>query len=68
MIQMLDGKAIAGTLATFTSAGVSWLNVAEPIVTMVVTLIVGAATLWYTWERAMKLKRERKDGGSKGSD
>ena len=67
-MKMFDGKAVGGTLATFTSASSSWIDIAEPIITIVVTLIVGAATLWYTWERAMKLKRERKDGSSKGSD
>lgn len=56
---MLDTKAVAGTLATMSAASTSWLEVAEPIVTMTVTIIVGGATLWYTVERALKLRKER---------
>jgi uncharacterized membrane protein YgcG len=67
MIYMLDGRAVLGTLATMTAAGSSWLEIAGPIVTMTVTVLVGGATLWYTVERAMKLRKERKDGDSKSS-
>jgi len=58
---MLDAKAVAGTLATMSAASTSWLDMAEPIVTMTVTIIVGGATLWYTVERALKLRKERKN-------
>ena len=58
---MLDTKAVTGTLATMSAASTSWLDIAEPIVTMTVTLIVGGATLWYTVERALKLRKERKE-------
>lgn len=60
IVHMLDAKAATGTLATMTAASTSWLDIAEPIVTMTVTIIVGGATLWYTIERALKLRRERK--------
>jgi len=58
---MIDAKALTGTLMTMTAATGSWLDVAEPIVTMTVTILVGGATLWYTIERALKLRKERKD-------
>lgn len=57
---MADVKTAAGTAATMLSASGSWLDVAEPIVTMIVTLAVGGATLWYTIERSLKLRKERK--------
>lgn len=60
-LNVLDPKAAAGTLLTATAASSSWLEIAEPIVTITVTLLVGGATLWYTIERAMKLRRERRD-------
>ena len=59
-LQMLDAKAITGTFATGALASSSWLDVAEPIVTILMTLIVGGVTLWYTWERAAVLRAERK--------
>lgn len=57
---MFDAKAVAGTLATMSAASTSWIDLAEPVVTMTVTIIVGGATLWYTIERALKLRKERK--------
>jgi len=60
-MHMLDAKAMAGTLATISAASTSWLEIAEPIVTMTVTIIVGGATLWYTIERALKLRSQRKE-------
>ncbi len=47
--------------STLAAASSSWLDLAEPIVALVMTLLVGSATLWYTIERAIKLRRERKD-------
>lgn len=65
VIHMLDGKAAAGTLATISAAtSGTWLDVAEPLVTITMTVIVGSATLWYTIERALKLRKERKDNES----
>lgn len=55
---MIDGKAAFGAIMTATSGWIDW---AEPVVTMTVTIIVGGATLWYTVERALKLRKERKD-------
>lgn len=57
---MIDGKALSGTIATMVSASASWLEIAEPVVTIFVTLVVGGLTAWYTWERATKLRHERK--------
>ena len=59
--QMLDAKALAGTALTGVAASTSWLEVAEPIVTIVTTLIVGGVTLWYTVERALYLRSQRKE-------
>lgn len=59
---MVDPKPVVGFAATAGAASSSWLDIAEPIVTITVTLIVGAVTLWYTVERAIKLRRERTDG------
>ncbi len=61
ILHMFDAKAIGGAAATFTSAGASWLDIAEPVVTIVFTVIVGVCTTWYTVERAMKLRKERKN-------
>ena len=59
---MIDAKALVGTFATAISASTTWLEAAEPIVTMVVTTVVGGVTLWYTVERALVLRKERKNG------
>ena len=58
---MLDPKAMVLAGSTLAAASSSWLDLAEPIVALVMTLLVGSATLWYTIERAIKLRRERKD-------
>lgn len=65
VLPVVDTKVATGTLATASSAAAGWLNVAEPIVTIVVTLAVGGATLWYTVERAMKLRKERLERNGK---
>ena len=68
-LHMIDGKAMLGTVTTAGVGVGGWLDVAEPVITIVMTLIVGAATLWYTVERAMKLRKERtKNDTSKESD
>jgi hypothetical protein len=58
---MIDTKMLLGAVMTVASASTGWLDVAEPIVTITMTLIVGCTTVWYTAERALKLRRERKD-------
>ena len=64
---MMDVKAVTGTIATALAGSASWLDIAEPIVTMTVTIIVGGATLWYTIERALLIRRERMDGNKEDS-
>ncbi len=64
LIAMLDFKAVTGLFAT---GGAAWLDYAEPIVTITVTIIVGGATLWYTIERALKLRKERTNVQNKGT-
>ena len=63
-LNVLDPRATTGTLLTATAASTSWLDIAEPVVTIAVTALVGAVTLWYTIERALKLRRERVDNES----
>jgi hypothetical protein len=58
VLHMLDAKAVGGTILTGLSA---WIDIATPLVGLVVTVVVGGLTAWYTWERAIKLKRERED-------
>ena len=58
---MVDTKAATGTVLTAGIAGSSWLDIAEPIVTIFMAVLVGSLTAWYTWEKAMQLRRERKD-------
>ena len=67
-LAVLDAKAVAGTLATGAAASTTWLDVAEPIVTIVMTLVVGLTTLWYTWERAKDLRNKRKRREALGDD
>lgn len=62
IVHMLDAKAVSGTFATaMVAASPTWMDTASTVVTLVVTLVVGGLTAWYTWERAIKLKRERED-------
>lgn len=68
IVHMVDAKAAAGTIMTMAAASTSWIEMAEPIVTMVTTVLVGGATLWYTVERATKLRKERKDGENSKRD
>ena len=58
---MVDTKAAIGTALTMASSLGSWLDIAEPIVTITMTLVVGGATLWYTIERAAILRKARKE-------
>ena len=58
---MADPKSVGGTVATALAASTTWVEAIEPIVTVVMTLLVGALTAWYTIERAIKTRRERKE-------
>lgn len=58
---MTDVKVAAGALGTAGSAMAGWVQYIEPGVSLLFTVIVGSLTAWYTWERAMKLRKERKD-------
>ena len=64
-IHMLDTKAATGTVATALSAYAGWVDLAGPIASLAVTVIVGGLTAWYTWERAVKLRDERKNRRNK---
>ncbi len=62
--QMLDVKAVAGAVIVMGAAVQSWIQTANDYATLAVTVIgglVGIATIWYTVERARRLRRERKD-------
>jgi hypothetical protein len=59
-IRMMDARVALGATSTVGTSMAGYLNVIEPIVTIVVTLVVGGLTAWYTWERAVNLRRQRK--------
>lgn len=64
----MDSKIVVGTFATAASLGGTWLEHANAWGELVLTAIgicVGLATLWYTVERARKLRRERKGEAKK---
>ena len=58
-IEMADPKVAVLVGGTMAAASSSWLEIAEPIVTITMTLLVGAVTVWYTIERARQLRRDR---------
>ena len=58
---MQDKLVAAGVLMTGSVVGAGWLELASDAVTLLATLVIGGLTAWYTWERAVKLRRERKD-------
>jgi hypothetical protein len=60
-MSLIDGKAVVGTLSTAGAASTSWIATVEPYVTVITTVVVGGLTAWYTIERALKLRRERKE-------
>jgi len=62
---MSDIKILSGTAAAALAGSAGWLDIAEPIATITVTVVVGGATLWYTVERALAIRRERISNGSK---
>ncbi len=57
---MQDKLIVTGILATGGIAGVGWLELVSDAATLVSTIIVGSLTAWYIWEKAAKLRRERK--------
>lgn len=61
---MADKVVLLGTVLTAAATGVTWVeqvnNYGQLGIT-VVGVLVGVATLWYTLERARKLRRERKE-------
>ena len=61
---MLDSKALVGTMLTAAAAGATWIDQANAygqLALIVSGLLITALTGWYTWERASKLRRERKE-------
>ena len=64
-LAVLDGRAITGTLLTAGAAVSTWVEMANAygqLVLTIVGIVVGVATLWYTIERALKLRKERSRG------
>jgi hypothetical protein len=58
---MQDVKVMTGMFATASSAFAGWVEAMQPVASFTVTVVVGALTAWYTWERAAKLRKERKN-------
>ena len=61
---MADKIVLSGTAVTAATTGATWVEQANSYGQLAVTVIcsvVGVATLWYTLERARKLRRERKE-------
>ena len=60
VVHMMDGKTFMGLVGTASSSLAGYLDILEPVVGISVTLVVGGLTAWYTYERASKLRDERK--------
>jgi membrane protein DedA with SNARE-associated domain len=63
-IHMIDTKALAGMFITAGLAGSTWVDQANAYGQLLLTaggIVVAVLTAWYTWERARKLRKERKD-------
>ncbi len=61
---MLDPKAITGASVTAAAAAGTWIEQANAygqLLLIVGGIIVACLTAWYTWERAYKLRQDRKD-------
>ena len=59
-----DLKIGFGTAVLAATGGLTWIDTANDIgslVLMVVGITVACLTAWYTWERANKLRTERKE-------
>lgn len=59
-LNVLDQKAVAGTLTTAGAAVAGWLEAVGPAASFAVTIIVGGVTVWYTVERALLTRQKRK--------
>ena len=60
---MFDIKALSGTALTAGAAGMSWIETANEIGQLTLTVIgivVGIATLWYTIIRVKALRKKGK--------
>ena len=65
---MFDGKILVGAMLTASAAASSWVEQANSYGQLIITVIgivVGLATLWYTWEKATSLRAQRKQDGEK---
>lgn len=62
---MHDVRVLTGMFATTGSAIAGWAEMIQPVASLLVTVVVGVLTAWYTWERAVKLRKERKNGKDK---
>jgi hypothetical protein len=61
---MVDTKSLVGVVVTASAAASTWIEQANAYGQLLLTvggLIVAGLTAWYTWERANKLRNERKD-------
>jgi hypothetical protein len=62
--EMIDPKAALGVILTSTAAASTWIEQANAYGQLLLTaggIVVAILTAWYTWERARKLRNERKD-------
>jgi len=57
---MQDKLVAVGVLMTGSVVGAGWLEIASDAAALIATIVIGGLTAWYTWERANKLRRERK--------
>jgi len=64
-IVMQDKLVAVGILMSSGVVGAGWLELASDAATLIATIVIGGLTAWYTWERASKLRRERKNGEDK---
>ena len=59
-----DIKIGFGVASLAAAGGATWLDQANDIGTLVLTIfgiLAACMTVWYTWERATKLRKERKE-------
>jgi hypothetical protein len=63
-IHMIDMKSLTGVILTASAAASTWIDQANEygqLLLAVGGIVVALLTAWYTWERANKLRKERKD-------
>lgn len=61
---MFDGKLLVGTMVTASAAASTWIEQVNSYGQLAVTVIgiaVGLLTGWYAWERATKLRYQRRE-------